>query len=97
MSAYAFFTDLFKVNNDVCRFFDQNFVMRNEQDRLLGGKNKLLQPFQRMNINIVRRFVEQQHSRFLNKNLKKLRFDLFPSGKSGDRALCLFRFKQKIF
>ena len=81
VTAFVFFLDLFEMDDDVCGFFQQRFIMRDKQNRLRHRPDKLFQPAQCLQVQIVRRFVKKQHVRIPGQQTHQAHLDLFAPGQ----------------
>ena len=77
----GFSPELFDQNHPVCGPFNQSFVMGYEQDAPGKITNHFFHPFQRFNIDIIGRFVQQKDIRPAQKQSCHLNFDPLTAGQ----------------
>ena len=68
-------------------------VVRNNDVRPVVILQKILQPFNRRNIKVVRRLVQQQQIRFAEQHFCELNFRFLSAAQNTDRSINLLRRK----
>ena len=79
MARLCFTLKLLKMDNFICCLSKQHFIMRNKQNRQRCPADKIPEPLQRLDIDIVRRLIQAQDVRALHQNPGQLEFYLFPA------------------